>query len=64
MNRFLGILVLQYPDAEGDASEAGGLFGRLGASARMQDLARGFILPAADVLKATKRALDSGKAGK
>lgn len=58
----LGILVLQYPDAESEGD--GGLFGRLGASARMQDLVRGFILPAADVVKATKRALESGKAGK
>jgi hypothetical protein len=59
----LGILVFQFPD-EGEGSEGGGIFGRMGESARLQDLGRGFILPAADVVKATKRALESGKAGR
>jgi S1-C subfamily serine protease len=56
----LGILVLQLPD---ELSDEAGPFGRLGASARLQDMAHGFILPAADVVKATKRAIESGKSG-
>jgi S1-C subfamily serine protease len=60
----LGILVLQFPDSGSDLSDGSGPFGRLEASARVQELVRGFILPAADVVKATKRALDSGKSGK
>jgi S1-C subfamily serine protease len=59
----LGILVFQLPD-QAEGSDAGGIFSRIGESARLQDLGRGFILPAADVVKATKRALESGKAGK
>jgi len=58
----LGILVLQFPDEAGDLDA--GPFGRLETSARVQDLIRGFILPAADVVKATKRAAESGKSGK
>ena len=61
----LGILVLQFPDSGSDLSDSGGPFGRLETSARIQELVRGFILPAADVVKATKRAIESGKtAGK
>ncbi len=59
----LGILVLQFPDSGSDLSESGGPFGRLETSARVQELVRGFILPAADVLKATKRATESAKTG-
>jgi len=58
----LGILVLQFPDSGSDLGDSGGPFGRLETSARVQELVRGFILPAADVLKATKRATESGKA--
>jgi hypothetical protein len=52
----LGILVLQFPDEAG-LGDSAGPFSRLETSARVQELIRGFILPAADVLKATKRAL-------
>ncbi len=59
----LGILVLQFPDEGSSLSDSGGPFGRLETSARMQELVRGFILPAAEVLKATKRATESAKTG-
>lgn len=59
----VGLLVLQLPD-ERRASERSGLsLEMMSWSSRMQDVSRGVILPAQDVMKATRRALASLEGG-
>lgn len=59
----VGLLVLQLPD-ERRASERSGLsLETMNWSSRMQDVSHGVILPAKDVMKATRRALASLEGG-
>ncbi len=58
--KLVGVVVMQMPEGEG---EGGNPMAMLGRMAGLQDMMSGLILPAADVAKATKRALDTA-AGK
>lgn len=56
----VGVVVMQVPEGQGDASNPMAMLGRLSG---MQDMMSGLILPAAEVVKATHRALETA-AGK
>lgn len=56
----VGVVVMQVPESEGDASNPLAMLGRMSG---MQDMMSGLILPAAEVVKATQRALETA-AGK
>lgn len=56
--RIVGLTVMQMPD-EGDVG--GNPMALLGRMSNMQEMMTGFILPADEVAKATRRALDSDK---
>ncbi len=55
----LGITILQLPEAGSIPQGSGSPLESMGWSARMQDIARGLVLPAAEVVKATERARKS-----
>ncbi|MFY9825560.1 MAG: trypsin-like peptidase domain-containing protein [Thermoanaerobaculia bacterium] len=55
----VGLLVLQLPDEHGATERSGVSLEMMNWSSRMQDVGRGVILPAQEVVKATKRALAS-----
>lgn len=52
----IGVVVMQVPESEGSDANPMALLGRMSG---MQDMMNGFILPAAQVVKATKRALET-----
>lgn len=52
----VGVVVMQVPESEGSDGNPMAMLGRMSG---MQDMMNGFILPAAEVVKATKRALDT-----
>lgn len=52
----IGVVVMQMPDAEGSGGNPMAMLGRMSG---MQDMMNGFILPAAEVVKATKRAMET-----
>lgn len=56
----VGVVVMQVPEGEGAAGNPMAMLGRLSG---MQDMMSGLILPAAEVVKATQRALETA-AGK
>jgi S1-C subfamily serine protease len=57
--RVVGMTVMQVPDAEDMGANPMSMFGSMSG---MQDMAGGFILPAATVAKATRRALEAVEA--
>ena len=52
----IGVVVMQVPESEGSDGNPMAMLGRMSG---MQDMMNGFILPAAEVVKATKRALET-----
>lgn len=54
--QIVGVAIMQMPDAEDTEMNPAAIFSQLG---NMQEMMSGLILPAADVAKATRRALES-----
>ncbi len=57
--RLLGVMVMQLPEVEDVEPNPMAMLSQLG---NMQEMMAGFILPAAEVAKATRRAMESAKA--
>lgn len=57
--RLLGVLVMQLPEVEDVAPNPMAMLSQMG---NMQEMMAGFILPAAEVAKATRRAMESAEA--
>lgn len=52
----IGVVIMQVPDSDDSGGNPMAMLGRMSG---MQDMMNGFILPAAEVVKATKRALET-----
>ncbi len=57
----VGVTIVQMPDAQDAGGNPMGMFGMMGNISSMQDMMAGLILPAADVVKATQRAVQSAE---